>query len=170
MTSLQWFYINFVHHCYKESWTGLSLSLLLARFIFLHTHSPATREKGVRERERPPFLLLTLPSSASSLFGRRVDWKRAKLPECHCPSSHSTLPLCHSATHSIPSLPPTSTSRFLLLPKNFDIRSHMDLMSCRKSIRGLGPFRPVADPGFDICFASTKATKCTYDMGMFTKI
>ena len=65
-------------------------------------------------------------SSASSLFGRRVDWKRAKLPECHCPSSHSTPPLCHS-------LRPFPSAHFhITVPapaaQNFDIRSHMELM------------------------------------------
>ena len=59
-------------------------------------------------------------SSASSLFGRRVDWKRAKLPECHCPSSHSTPPLT-------PSLPFPSAHFHITVPaaaQNFDIRSH----------------------------------------------
>ena len=50
-----------------------------------HTGDQRKREEGRTEGGLP-----SAWASSSSLFGRRVDWKRAKLPECHCPSSHST--------------------------------------------------------------------------------
>ena len=95
----------------------------------------ATREKGKRSRG----LLL---SFFFSLFGRRVDWKRAKLPECHCPSSHSA-PL-----HSIPFRPLPHPSRSKLRLKLCWLhRSKGDVEFCSLGqviTRGQWPYRPPA--------------------------